>query len=69
MIFRAVETKHYENGSLEDCVIEWARWHGFKATRNNKLQLILRIGNKAYSVENYRVCKDKMILIDLIRIA
>lgn len=65
MVLKSVETKYFESGCIEDCVIDWAKEQGYKVRRNDKLQLTISISGKTYIVINYKVCSDNMILIDL----
>ena len=65
MVLKSIETKYFESGCIEDCVIDWAKEQGYKVRRNDKLQLTISIRGKTYIVINYKVCSDNMILIDL----
>lgn len=65
MVLKSVETKYWEDGCMEDCVIDWAEEKGYKVGRNDKFQLTITICGKTYTVISYKVCSDNMILIDL----
>ena len=63
--YKAVETKYWEDGTMEDCVIEWAKENGYKVSRTKNFNLSVCIDKIVYEVVNYKVCKDGMVLVDL----
>lgn len=64
MIYKDIETTYLTHGCIADRVIDWATEQGYKAYYHHFV-LIIEMNNQRYSMVNFKVCNDGMILIDL----
>lgn len=67
--FESVETTYWTDGTMEDCVLAWAKECGYKMGRAKNFRLTVKINQVIYEVVNYKPCKDGMVLIDLKNVA
>ena len=63
--FKSVETTYWITGTMEDCIIEWAKANNYKVSRSAHFNLTVKINQNIYEVINYKPCKDNMLLVDL----